>query len=75
MFIFVFLYRLLFLSYCFGTSNQDIHRLENEARMADQMAVDHEELLKTNPGFRGLTRAGVPQKRGMLVRDLNIFIP
>ncbi|XP_048752239.2 uncharacterized protein LOC125663865 [Ostrea edulis] len=54
---------LVFLSHCFGISNQDTHRLEHEARLADKMVVDQEELLKTNTGFRDLTRAGLPQKR------------
>lgn len=54
---------LIFLAHCLGKSNKATHRLEHEARVADKMVVNHADLMRTNPGFRELTRAGVPQKR------------
>lgn len=60
----LFDFSLIFLAHCLGKSNKETHRLEHEARVADKMVVNHADLMRTNPGFRELTRAGVPQKRG-----------
>lgn len=39
------------------------------------MVVNHADLMRTNPGFRELTRAGVPQKRGTnLYRTVYMYI-
>lgn len=71
----LFDFSLIFLAHCLGKSNKETHRLEHEARVADKMVVNHADLMRTNPGFRELTRAGVPQKRGTnLYRTVYMYI-
>lgn len=60
----LFDFSLILVAHCFGKSNKETHRLEHEARVADKMVVNQADLMRTNQGFRELTRAGVPQKRG-----------